>query len=437
MSEERSMKNNKATIRNISGQINLPGDKSISHRAAFLGSLSSEGIRVENFSGGADCAATLKCLSDVGCIVEKKHEAVTIRKGSGFKDPERVLDACNSGTTARLLTGLLAGKDGIFAVLSGDASLRRRPMARIVKPLQAMGARIDGRGGAEKLPLAIKGVRLSGGVHTPEVPSAQVKTALLLAGLSASESTTVAECGVTRDHTEIMLDFLGIPHERNGKAVTVYPCTEVPGATWKIPGDFSAASFWIVGAALASVDGLDIKDTGINPTRTGVLGVLERMGLSPVLSNRRKWGKEPVADISVKKTSLRATEITRDEIPSMVDELPIVALAATQAQGTTVISGAGELRFKECDRIHAVAEGLTTLGADIEERPDGWIIRGPSELNGGKVRTFEDHRIVMTFAIASLIAGGEVVLDDTTPVSISDPGFFSNLEKVGQGVVQI
>ncbi len=427
------MKEKVHSIDKIKGEIILPGDKSISHRAAFLGSLSSEGIRVENFSKGADCCSTLKCLSSTGSLVKSDDTGVIISKGNGFNDPEGPLDAGNSGTTARLITGLISGIENSFAVITGDQSLLRRPMARIVRPLQSMGARIDGRDGADRLPLSIKGVRLSGGEHSPSVPSAQVKTALLLAGLSASESTTVNECGITRDHTEIMLDFLGIPLVRKGLSITVYPCSEVPGASWRIPGDFSAAAFWLVAGALCSEKGLDIKDVGINPTRTGVMPVLERMGLKAELMDHRKWGGEPVADISVRASLLKGTNIEESEIPSMVDELPIVALAATQAEGITVVSGAGELRFKECDRIHAVTQGLRELGADIEEKEDGWIIKGPSKLHGGNVKSFGDHRIVMTFSIADLISEGKVVIDDVSAAAISDPGFFQTLEKVKRG----
>ena len=414
----------------IAGTITLPGDKSISHRAAFLGALSREGVTVDNFSPGADCASTLKCLSRLGCHVVRKDGMVNISSGEGVLDPQGVLDAGNSGTTARLMTGLLAGIPGFFAVISGDESLRMRPMARVVRPLQAMGARIDGCEGGERLPLAIRGARLSGGEHSPSVASAQVKTALLLAGLSASGSTTVNEKRLTRDHTEIMLDFLEVPIQREGLSVTVYPCNEIPGGSWTVPGDFSAASFWIVAGALCSERGLKIEDTGMNPTRTGALRVLERMGLNPEIRNLRKWGGENVADLFVRTSLLSGTVIDAEEIPSLVDELPILALAATQAQGITEVRGARELRFKECDRIHAVAEGLSALGADIREQDDGWIIKGPCHLHGAKVRSYNDHRIVMTLSIASLVSEGEITIDDTSSVAISDPGFFENMEKV-------
>lgn len=414
----------------IAGKIILPGDKSISHRAAFLGALSPEGVRVENFSPGADCASTLKCLSQLGCHIAREESKVLISRGEGFQDPKGILDAGNSGTTARLMTGLLSGIPGTFAVISGDESLNRRPMARIVRPLQAMGAKIEGREGGERLPLSIKGARLSGEEHTPSAASAQIKTSLLLAGLSASGSTTVNEIRQTRDHTEVMLDFLGVPHLRKGLSVTVYPCNEVPGGSWTVPGDFSAASFWIVAGALCSERGLEIKDSGMNPTRTGVLRVLDRMGLNFETLNPRKWGGENVADLVVKSSRLRSTVIEAEEVPSLVDELPLLALAATQAEGITEISGARELRFKECDRIHATTQGLSALGADIREKEDGWIINGPCSLHGGRVCSFDDHRIVMTLSIANLITDGEVIIDDTSSVAISDPGFLKNLERV-------
>jgi 3-phosphoshikimate 1-carboxyvinyltransferase len=230
-----------------------------------------------------------------------------------------------------------------------------------------------------------------------------------------------------------MLDFLGVPHLREGNSFTVYPCNEIPGGEWTIPGDFSAAAFWIVAGALSSEKGLQIKDTGINPTRTGILKVLERMGCVPEIRNRRNWGGEEVADLEVRRSSLRGTVIEADEIPSLVDELPLLALAATQAEGITEVRGAGELRFKECDRIHAVTEGLSTLGAHITEKDDGWIIEGGTPLSGGRVRSFSDHRIVMTFSIASLVTDGKVSIDDTSSVEISDPSFLRELvRKTGE-----
>lgn len=419
--------------RNISGTIVPPGDKSISHRAAFLGALSSRGMKVENFSPGADCASTLRCLSQLGCSISRNEGSVNISRGGAFHDPQGILHAGNSGTTARLLTGLLSALPGAFAVISGDSSLQKRPMGRVVRPLQAMGARIDGRDGGVKLPLSIRGSRLSGAEHVPSAASAQVKTALILAGLSALGSTTVHEKRPTRDHTERMLDFLGVPHLREGNSFTVYPCNEIPGGEWTIPGDFSAAAFWIVAGALSSEKGLQIKDTGINPTRTGILKVLERMGCVPEIRNRRNWGGEEVADLEVRRSSLRGTVIEADEIPSLVDELPLLALAATQAEGITEVRGAGELRFKECDRIHAVTEGLSALGAHITEKEDGWIIEGGTPLSGGRVRSFSDHRIVMTFSIASLVTEGDVSIDDTSSVEISDPSFLRELvRKTGE-----
>ena len=417
------------------GTVVPPGDKSISHRAAFLGALSVHGIRVDNFSPGADCASTLKCLSLLGCDVSMDGSRVGVSKGRFFAAPQTILDAGNSGTTARLLVGLLAGIPGIFAILSGDKSLRARPMGRVVHPLQSMGAKIDGTDGGERLPLAIRGVRLSGGEHIPSAASAQVKTALLLAGLSASGSTTVREPLATRDHTERMLSFLQVPVLKDKNSVTIYPCSEVPGGSWIIPGDFSAAAFWIVAGLLSSERGLEIRNTGVNPTRTGMLEVLERMGAVPEMSNLRQWGGEEVADIRIGKTHLTSTRVDACEVPLMVDELPLIALAATQADGVTEISGAGELRVKECDRIHAVAEGLSALGAKITEKDDGWIIEGPCSLSGGRVRTYHDHRMVMTFSIASLVAEGAVLPDETESAGISDPAFMRELARLTGGNV--
>jgi 3-phosphoshikimate 1-carboxyvinyltransferase len=308
-------------------------------------------------------------------------------------------------------------------------------MGRVVHPLQSMGARIDGMDGGERLPLAVRGARLSGGECVPSAASAQVKTAVLLAGLSASGSTTIREPLATRDHTERMLSFLQVPLLKDKNSVTIYPCSEIPGGSWTVPGDFSAAAFWIVAGAISSERGLEIRDTGVNPTRTGLLKVLERMGAVPEIRNVRQWGGEEVADLRIGKAHMVATRVEAEEVPLLVDELPLVALAATQADGVTEISGAGELRVKECDRIHTVAKGLAALGADIAEKEDGWIIKGPTPLSGGRVSTKGDHRMVMTFSIASLVTKGEAILEETESAGVSDPAFLRELNRIAGGNV--
>jgi 3-phosphoshikimate 1-carboxyvinyltransferase len=414
----------------IHGRITPPGDKSISHRAAFFGALSSAGIEVSNFSPGADCASTLECLRQLGCEVSRKNDRVSVRKGSLGSESAGILDAGNSGTTARLLCGLLAGIPGVFSVITGDDSLRKRPMKRIVAPLRTLGARIDGREGGAFLPLSVRGTRLCGGSFTLEVASAQVKTALILAGLNAQESVTVVEPLRTRDHTEIMLNHLGVPLRNEGGAITVYPCSDLPGGSWRIPGDFSSAAFWIVAASIVEGSRLLLEGIGANPTRTGLLGHLERMGA------KLKWGPlslsggESQADLEVTASSLEPVTIGEKDVPAMVDELPVLAVAATQARGISRIRGARELRFKETDRIRAMTEGLKRLGARIEELEDGWIIEGPSKLHGGTVDGCGDHRIAMALSIAALVADGPVTVNDSGCVDISYPSFFEDLEAV-------
>ncbi len=431
--EDEGMGRNEAS-RSLRGEVTLPGDKSISHRAALFGALSSEGVEVENFSGGADCASTLACLERLGVRVERPGErTVRVRRGEAFREPEDALDAGNSGTTARTLCGLLAGLPGICAVLRGDESLRRRPMRRVVDPLRTLGARIDGRDGGNRLPLCIRGTRLAGGVHRLALPSAQVKTALLLSGLFANEPTTVVEPLPTRNHTEILLGHLGLPCSVREEGVTVFPGPEPRGGRWRIPGDVSSAAFWVVATAILPGSEIRLRKVGLNPTRTGALRVLERMGLALERLEPGEAGGEPLGDLIARSADLEAVEIGPEEIPSLVDELPVLAVAAARARGVTEIRGARELRVKECDRIAAVAEGLRALGAEVEEREDGWRIQGPCAFRGARIRTFGDHRIAMAFAVAGLAASGPVELDDPACVRISYPEFFPTLEALLRG----
>ncbi len=412
----------------LRGTITVPGDKSISHRAALVGALSREGIEVDHFSNGADCASTLDCLRRLGVAVEREGDRVRVRRNGPLAEGG-LLDAGNSGTTARLLCGLLSGIPGVFSVITGDASLRRRPMSRVVDPLRTLGARIDGCDGGTKLPLSVRGTRLTGGLYTLPMASAQVKSALLLAGLSAQGSVTVVEPRRSRDHTEIMLDYLGVPLKREGEAVAVFPCDDLPGGRWTLPGDFSSAAFWIVAAALLAESDLSIEGVNLNPTRTGLLAVLERMGLDCDVLPGTPSGGEPTGTVTVRSSSLKATAVDGTEIPLLVDELPLLAVAATQARGVTEVRGAAELRVKESDRIAAMAEGLSALGAAVEERPDGWVIEGGHPLKGGAVSSRGDHRVAMALAVAGLVAEGEVLIDDVDCVAISYPGFLDELRR--------
>ncbi len=414
----------------LRGKITPPGDKSISHRAAFMGALSSEGISVSNFSTGADCASTLRCLGQIGCRVLREGHRVSVHRGSERKETGGILDAGNSGTTARLLCGFLAGIPGLFSVITGDESLRKRPMARVVSPLRTMGARIDGPEGASSLPLSIRGTRLSGGTFSLTVASAQVKTALLLAGLNAQGSVTVVEPLQTRDHTEIMLRHLGVPVRSEAGAVTVYPCSDLPGGSWRIPGDFSSAAFWIVAATIAEGSDLVLEGVGANPTRTGILKHLQEMGADLEWGSQSLAGGEQQADLKVHSAPLEAVAIGEKDIPIMVDELPVLAVAATQAKGVSRISGARELRFKETDRIRAMTEGLKKLGAKILEHDDGWEIEGPVQLHGGTVDGCGDHRIAMALSIAALVADGPVTVEGGGCVEISYPSFYDDLKTV-------
>jgi 3-phosphoshikimate 1-carboxyvinyltransferase len=441
-------------VEGIRGEINVPGDKSISHRAAILGALSKEGITVGNFSTGEDCKTTLACLKALGCEITKSdyksgekdltdldhlrsdavgfENKVTIKAPKGLREPKNILDAGNSGTTARLLLGLISGIPNLFAVIDGDESLKGRPMGRVTGPLISMGAKIDGRDFGNRLPLSVRGKKLNGGTHVLQVASAQVKTAILLAGLNGQGPTTAIEPNTTRDHTEIMLEHLGVPISKCGLKTTVYPTSLINGGSWNIPGDFSSAAFWIVAAAITRESELQIKNVNVNPTRTGLLNVLKRMGLIYSIEDETLSGGEKTATIVVKSSSLEGTKVMPEEIPSLIDELPLLAVAATQAEGITEVTGAEELRVKESDRIHAMAVGLKKLGAQIKETKDGWIIKGKTALAGGKTRSYGDHRVAMALAVAGLVATSPLYLEGESCVRISYPGFFETLRKLTQ-----
>ena len=417
----------------LKGRLALPGDKSISHRVAFFGALSSEGITAENFSSGADCKSTLRCLELSGCKVERTGGSIRVSKGVNAGEIKAPLDAGNSGTTARLLCGLLASAPGVFAVITGDESLCKRPMGRIVSPLRSLGARIDGPGGGAYLPLSIRGNCLSGGAFELPIASAQVKTALMIAGLNAHGSVTIVEPAKSRDHSERLLQHLGVPIRQENNRITVYPCSDLPGCMLRVPGDFSSAAFWITAALIIPGSDIVLEDVGINPTRVGFLECLKKMGASIEVEEKEPSGGEPVGNIRVRHSELEAVEVGEDVIPTMIDELPLLALLATQAHGVTRVTHAKELRVKESDRIRAITQGLKDLGADIEELDDGWVITGPTSLRGGCVESFKDHRIAMTFSVAALAAREEVVVKDAQCVSISYPEFFKHLSVLSGG----
>jgi 3-phosphoshikimate 1-carboxyvinyltransferase len=419
--------------RRLAGRIEVPGDKSISHRAVLFNAVARGQARITNFSPGADCGSSVRCVEALGCLVERRRDVVRVegRGRRGLLEPFDVLDCGNSGTTLRLLSGLLAGA-GLFVVLTGDASLRRRPMSRVVEPLRAMGARIDGRDGGRVAPLAIAPTAtLHGREHRPSVASAQVKSALLLAGLDADGPTTVIEPTRTRDHTERLLRAMGADVRVDGSVVSISPDGELRATDVAVPGDFSAAAFWLVAACLHPAAEIGIRHVGLNPTRTGLLTILERMGANVVVENRHDEAGEPVGDLWARSSRLHGTTVDSELVALAIDELPLVALLGLFAEGETVVRDAAELRVKESDRITAVADGLRALGGNLRATADGWIIQGVPKLEAGRVDSRGDHRLAMLFALAGALGDGAVV-EGAESVRVSYPGFWETLSEVSR-----
>jgi 3-phosphoshikimate 1-carboxyvinyltransferase len=415
-----------ATVRSprrLTGEIRLPGDKSISHRALLLNAVAEGEAKVSGLSGGADVVSTAGCLRALG--VEVGERRVIGRGWDGLREPAGALDCGNSGTTMRLLAGLLAGRP--FPVtLVGDGSLSRRPMERVVAPLRLMGAR------AGTAPLRVGGGRLHGIEYESPVASAQVKSAILLAGLSAEGTTRVVEPAPTRDHTERMLAAMGAPVVQVGGAVSVTgPVAGLRPLDVAVPGDLSAAAFWLVAAGLHAHAHVHLPAVGVNPTRTALLDLLGSAGVELVRLRPRLAGVEPVADLEVGSLREgRAFAVAGARVAELIDELPVLAVAAAVLPGTSRISGAGELRVKESDRVTAMAAGLAAMGADVTELTDGWEIRGPRHLEGARVASFGDHRVAMALAVAGLLADGETEIEDAECVAISYPGFWDQLESL-------
>ncbi|MDR7434699.1 MAG: 3-phosphoshikimate 1-carboxyvinyltransferase [Armatimonadota bacterium] len=414
----------------LRGRIFPPGDKSISHRAVMLSAIAEGETVVEGFLWAADCIQTVRCMRRLGVPIEEEaHRLVVHGVGlRGLREAEDVLDAGNSGTTMRLLCGILAGQP-FYTVMTGDASLRRRPMDRVVVPLREMGARIEGRMGGKYAPLSIHGGNLRGIDYSLPVPSAQVKSAVLLAGLYAEGSTTIRESIPSRDHTERMLTVFGAEVSRGTQWVTVKPPERLYGTKIQVPGDFSSAAFFIVAAAAHPRAEVVIQNVGLNPTRTGALEVLREMGAQVEVIPHGEVGGEPVGEIFVRGGPLRGVRIEGDRIPRLIDEIPILCIAAAVAEGETVIEGAGELRVKESDRLAAIAIGLRALGITVEELPEGLVIRG-GRFRGGRVHSFGDHRIAMAFAIAGLLSEEPVMIEETDCIVISFPGFKEALQQL-------
>ena len=414
----------------LRGTVSVPGDKSISHRALLLGALADGVTQVKGFLPCGDCLATLGCLRALGVGVEAHDETALTVHGRGLYGLEASaasLHCARSGTTMRLLTGILAGQ-AFMSVLTGDPQLLRRPMRRVVDPLRQMGAEIEETNG--HAPLTVRGRELQGVDHTLVIPSAQVKSALLLAGLYTDGPTTICQSGPARDHTERMLGAMGASIETEELSVSLSPSSLSP-LSLLIPGDISSAAFPLVAALLVPESKVTIAGVGIKPTRTGLLDVLQAMGGDITVHNERTQGNEPVADVTARSSTLHGVEVRGDTVVRMIDEFPLLAMAATQAEGTTIVRDAAELRVKETDRIATVVEELRALGARIEMRPDGFAVEGPTVLHGGLVDSHGDHRLAMALAVAGLIAQEGVVIKSTDCISDSFPGFAEVMQKIG------
>lgn len=423
-------------FRNVShlrGEITVPGDKSISHRSVMFGSIARGTTEIHNFLEGADCLSTISCFRSMGIEIESRNGVVTVRGNGihGLKAPSHTLDCGNSGTTTRLISGILAPQT-FDTILTGDESIQRRPMKRIIEPLSMMGADIQSLNGNGCAPLKICGKPLAGIHYQSKVASAQVKSAILLAGLYADSETTVTEPEHSRNHTELMLKHFGADVYTNQNTVTIHPANELYGNQILVPGDISSSVYFVAAGLLIPNSEILIKNVGINPTRDGILHVCRAMGADITLLNECHDSSEPTADILVRTSSLKGTVIEGDIIPTMIDELPTIALMACFAEGTTIIRDAAELKVKESNRIALMVENLTAMGADVEETEDGMIIHGGKPLHGAVIRTNKDHRIAMTFAIAAMAADGETEILDADCVNISYPEFYRDLEKLAR-----
>lgn len=420
------------------GEVEVPGDKSISHRALIFSSMGEGDSIIRNFLFSQDCISTMNCLKALGVSIEVCEDVIRVKGNGikGFREPENVLDAGNSGTTIRLLTGLLSGLPGIFSVITGDSSLRRRPMKRVVEPLRKMGARIWGRNDDNNPPLAIKGERLIGENHILSVASAQVKSALLIAGLLAEGETCVTEPSLSRDHTERIFQYLGLPLEKKGLTLKTHGIEGYRNKDFSIPGDFSSAAFIVAAGLLIEGSKLVIKNVGINPTRTGMLDVLRKAGAKLKIIDKWEDGGEPVGNLMVEYSDLEAFEVKGSIVPTLIDEVPILAIIATQAKGESIFKDVEELKVKESDRIKAVIDGINKMGGKAEVIDNGFVVYGPTRLKGEEIETYGDHRIAMAFAIAGLIANGETIVESDS-INISFPTFTKTIKSLGGNVIEL
>lgn len=413
----------------LKGTVNIPGDKSISHRAIMLGSLSQGRTEISNFLEGADCLSTIGCFREMGIEIERDGSLVTVHgKGlHGLVSPKRTLDAGNSGTTTRLISGILSGSD-IDCTLTGDASIRKRPMGRILEPLHRMGADISSVNNNDCAPLSIHGHRLHAIHYDSPVASAQVKSCVLLAGLFADGVTSVTEPVLSRNHSELMLRGFGARVTSEGTTASIEPEPTLTGQKLQVPGDISSAAYFIAAGLIVPNSEILIENVGINPTRDGILRVALDMGGDITQLNRRTVSGEPVCDLLVRSSSLHGTTVSGEIIPTLIDEIPMIAVMAAYARGETVIRDAAELKVKETDRIMSVTTNLAAMGADVTPTEDGMIIRGGAPLHGALIDSYLDHRIAMSFAVAALAADSPNDIRDAQSVDISYPGFFRDLE---------
>ena len=424
------------TCRRLQGEVVPPGDKSISHRAAILNSLAKGKAEIDNFAPGADCLSTVRCLKALGVRIARKGGAdsptisVSGTGAGGLKEASNVLDAQNSATTIRLLGGLLASQP-FLSVITGDTSLRNRPMGRLIEPLRLMGADVSGRGRDSLAPLVIKGKRLRGIDFTLPVPSAQIKSAILLAGLFARGNTVLYQTIPSRDHTERMLRQMGATLESQGNSISLLPLSShLTSLNLRVPGDISSAAYFLVAAAIHPNARIVIKDCGINPTRTGIIDILLAMGAKLRIDHERLEAGEPLANIVIESSDLKGIEVGGDIVPRLIDEIPVLAVAGCVAKGKTVIRDAGELRVKESDRIATVVNELSRLGARIEPLPDGMVIYGGTLLSGTEVDSHFDHRLAMSLAIAGLIARRETTIKHAQVAEVSYPAFWQTLRQI-------
>ena len=417
----------------IRGEVTSPGDKSISHRAVMFGSLAEGATEITGFLRGADCLSTIDCFRRLSISIEDKDERILIHgKGlHGLSAPAQILDAGNSGTTTRLISGILSGQ-AFETTLTGDASIQKRPMGRIIEPLSQMGASITSLSGNGCAPLRIQGRPLHGIHYTTKVASAQVKSSILLAGLYADTPTSVTEPALSRNHSELMLHFFGADVKSEGTTATIQPEPKLIGQKVQVPGDISSAAYFIAAGCITPDSELLIQNVGTNPTRDGILHVCKMMNANVTLLNENMDSGEPTADLLVRTSSLQGCIIEGDLIPTLIDELPIIAVMACFAEGTTVIRDAAELKVKESDRIAVMTENLTAMGAKVTATDDGMIIEGGHTLHGAVVDSHLDHRIAMSFAVAALNADGETEILGADCVNISYPAFYRDLQKIQQ-----